>query len=174
MVKLAIKRIFEDAELPIRHHEGDIGFDLHAYAKSETGQPKHILMPAWQTRAVRTGICIGFPEYIYGEVYSRSGLARDNAIFVANAPGLVDSGYIGEIMVLLYNGSPQSQHLKHGDRIAQIVFKRALSSIEFDEVDELPERDRGTAGFGSTGLSAHSAQGGKKKEVKNVQRSTKS
>ncbi len=103
-------------------------------------------------QAVPTGVAVAIPEGYAGLVTPRSGLALRHGIGVVNGPGLVDSGYRGEIKVLLVNHGPEIVRLARGDRIAQLVVV-PVALQEYSEVDELPESGRGAGGFGSTGAS---------------------
>jgi dUTP pyrophosphatase len=133
-----------DSELPnpSHAHPGDGGVDLYA---RETVQ----LDPeAWTT--VPTGIAVAIPDGYAGMVVPRSGLAARLGVGVVNGPGLVDSGYRGEIKVILINHGPEPLELQRGERIAQLVVVPVVEQ-EFVEVDELPDSSRGDGGFGSTG-----------------------
>jgi len=137
--------------LPKNWSEFAAGLDLHAYLLSENNRPNTLLLPARTTRNVETGIAIEVPPGHFGAVCSRSGWAK-HSVFVANAPGIIDPDYRGEIKVLLYNGGIENQYIKHGDRIAQLVII-PFSLTRVIETTKLSETDRGTAGFGSTGLN---------------------
>ena len=136
----------QDAHLPRRQHCGDAAFDLAACFRS-------VLNPG-ATHAVHTGIAVAIPEGHAGLVLSRSGLAKDG-IVVANAPGLIDSGYRGELIVLLRNEGHSPYFIHPGDRIAQLVVSK-LPLVYMKPVDDLPPArdERGDDGFGSTGLAA--------------------
>ncbi len=99
---------------------------------------------------VPTGIAVAIPDGYAGLVNPRSGIAARNGIGVVNAPGLVDSGYRGELTVVLINHGSEAFKIKRGDRIAQLVVVPVVVQ-EFVEVDELPPSSRGGGGFGSTG-----------------------
>lgn len=149
MTPLKFKRLHSDAKLPRRWSEESVGYDIHAYCVSETGRPNTVLLPPRTTRNVSTGLLVEPPPGHFVMVCSRSGLAK-HSIVVANAPGIIDPDYRGEIMVLLYNGGHESHYLKHEDRIAQLVVV-PVTPIEILEVNELSTTGRGAAGFGSTG-----------------------
>ena len=110
-------------------------------------------MPCGGGRAlVRTGLSIAIPEGFAGFIHPRSGLALKHGVTVLNTPGLIDSGYRGELMVLLVNTDPSEDfEVKRGERIAQLVIQ-AYERVGFVEVDELPDSERGLGGFGSTGV----------------------
>lgn len=139
--KLNFKRVHPDATTPTRANETDAGFDLYALDDS----------PAWPRKRVlvRTGIAMEIPEGHVGLIWPRSGLAVKHGIDVM--AGVVDSGYRGEIKVLLQNTDPDLVHKIHkGDRIAQILIQPIVTP-ELVEVDDLGETERGAGGFGSTG-----------------------
>lgn len=140
---LRFQRLDPRAILPRRAHAGDAGLDLHALEAAE-------LQPG-ERATVRTGIAVSIPEGFAGLVLPRSGLAARHGIALVNAPGLIDSGYRGEIQVLLLNTDrSRSWALEAGDRIAQLMISPvALPKPEF--VDELDDTPRGQCGFGSSG-----------------------
>jgi dUTP pyrophosphatase len=142
-VTLRFRRLSEAARPPAQAHEGDAGYDLHA-AEGLTIAPG-------ERASVGTGIAVAIPEGQAGLVIPRSGLASRNGISVVNAPGLIDSGYRGELRVLLLNTDRQQPFsVEPGDRIAQLVLVR-VETDEAVEVEELDETVRGAGGFGSTG-----------------------
>jgi dUTP pyrophosphatase len=142
-VTLRFRRLSAAARPPAQAHEGDAGYDLHA-AEAVTIAPG-------ERASVGTGIAVAIPEGQAGLVVPRSGLAARHGISVVNAPGLIDSGYRGEVRVLLLNTDRAEPFaVEPGDRIAQLV----LVQVETDgpeEVAELDETARGVGGFGSTG-----------------------
>jgi dUTP diphosphatase len=142
-VTLRFRRLSEAARPPAQAHEGDAGYDLHA-AEGLTIAPG-------ERASVGTGIAVAIPEGQAGLVIPRSGLASRHGISVVNAPGLIDSGYRGELRVLLLNTDRQQPFsVEPGDRIAQLVLVR-VEADEAVEVEELDETVRGAGGFGSTG-----------------------
>ena len=142
-MKIQIRRLHPDAVLPRPQHPGDAGGDLVAIESC-------VLVPGARAM-VATGLSIAIPEGFAGFVLPRSGLASRFGVTCANAPGLIDAGYRGELKVALINLDPiQSYTVNAGDRIAQLVIV-ATPMVEFDEVSELPESSRGEGGFGSTG-----------------------
>lgn len=142
-MKIQIHRLHPDAVLPTPHHPGDAGGDLVAI--------ESCLLEPGARAMVATGLSIAIPEGYAGFVLPRSGLASRFGVTCANAPGLIDAGYRGEVKVALVNLDPvQSYTVNRGDRIAQLVIL-ATPSVEFDEVAELPVSNRGEGGFGSTG-----------------------
>jgi dUTP pyrophosphatase len=131
------------ARPPTQAHEGDAGYDLHAAEAATIGPGERA--------SVGTGIAVAIPEGQAGLVIPRSGLAARHGISVVNAPGLIDSGYRGELRVLLLNTDRSEPFtVEPGDRIAQLVLVR-VATEELEEVAELDETARGVGGFGSSG-----------------------
>lgn len=147
--ELRFKKRHLDAILPRRWSEHSVGYDVHAFCLTENGRPNKRLVPPHSTTLVDTGLLIEPPAGHFIMVCSRSGLAK-NSIFVANAPGIIDPDYRGEIKILIYNGGFQSHYIQHGDRIAQLVVVAAIP-IMVKEVETLSTTGRGENGFGSTG-----------------------
>ena len=144
MIELAIRRLRADAGIPERAYSGDAGLDLAACERVE-------LAPGARA-VVGTGLAVAIPEGYAGFVQPRSGLAARHGITIVNTPGLVDSGYRGELRVVLLNtDSSEAFVVEQGMRIAQLVVV-PIPEFELLEVDELPESERGVRGFGS---SAH-------------------
>lgn len=129
--------------LPTLGNPGDAGYDLRAAID--------IVLEPGDRALVPTGVRIAIPNGYVGLVHPRSGLAVKNGITVLNAPGTIDSGYRGEIMVPLINHSREQFSISRGDRIAQIIFQ-AFEQVRFIAVAELPGSQRGSQGFGSTGV----------------------
>src|SRR3954463_16316716 len=149
-VVIPIRRLDPDLPLPAYSHQGDAGADLVAAEEAS--------LPPGGRAAVRTGIAVAIPEGYVGLVHPRSGLAARLGVTVLNAPGTVDAGYRGEILVNLINHDPATPaKISRGDRIAQLVVQR-VARAEFQPVVELPASRRGTGGHGSTG--GHSGLGG--------------
>jgi dUTP pyrophosphatase len=133
----------DGATLPSRAHEGDAGLDLYACEAAHLGPGER-----W---SVGTGIAVEIPAGHAGLVLPRSGLARDHGIGVVNSPGLIDSGYRGEISVLLLNTDPaEIFRVEPGDRIAQLVIA-PIAAVEPVEAEALADSARGEGGFGSSG-----------------------
>jgi dUTP pyrophosphatase len=129
---------------PEQANEDDAGFDLFAAEAAMIGPGERA--------SVRTGIAVAIPAGHAGLVLPRSGLAARHGIALVNAPGLIDSGYRGEVRVLLLNTDRESAFdVAPGDRIAQLVVSR-IERPDFVETVELSETARGAAGFGSTGV----------------------
>jgi dUTP pyrophosphatase len=142
-VRLQVRRLDADLPLPAYGRVDDAGLDLLA-ADDVTLQPH-------ERAAVRTGLAVAIPVGFAGFVHARSGRALREGLGLVNAPGVIDSGYRGEIKVILVNLDVESAvHIKRGDKIAQLVVQR-IEPVEFDEVEALTESERGEGGFGSTG-----------------------
>jgi dUTP pyrophosphatase len=142
-----IKKLNNNAQIPTYGSRSSAGADLYAYIENEDG----ITIDAGQTEFIHTGISIEFPDGYVALVYARSGLACKQGLAPANKVGVVDSDYRGEIIVALHNHSSIPRKIKNGDRIAQIVFAPYYSA-DFTLADELSNTERGTGGFGSTGI----------------------
>jgi dUTP diphosphatase len=142
-VSLRFTRLTDRAIPPAQAHPGDAGYDLFAAEAA-------VLEPG-RRASVGTGIAVAIPDGCAGLVLPRSGLAARHGITLTNAPGLIDSGYRGEVRVLLLNTDPDVPFdVAAGDRIAQLLIVRFESSPP-EEVDSLDETARGSGGFGSTG-----------------------
>jgi dUTP pyrophosphatase len=142
VIDLPIIRLREDATLPERAYPGDAGLDLASSERVELGPGERAL--------VGTGLAVAIPEGYAGFVQPRSGLAAKHGISVLNSPGLVDSGYRGELRVVLLNTDRESPFVvEPGMRIAQLVVL-PVPELELVEVDELPPSERGVRGFGSS------------------------
>ena len=140
---LEVQRLDPRATLPTRAHAGDAGFDLYAM--------EAVTLEPGERALVRTGVAIALPEGHAGLVLPRSGLAARHGIALTNAPGLIDSGYRGEIRVLLLNTDRREAFaIAPGDRIAQLVLV-AVPPAEAVAVAELGATERGNGGFGSSG-----------------------
>tara|TARA_A100000164_G_scaffold357329_1_gene367822 strand:+ start:399 stop:833 length:435 start_codon:yes stop_codon:yes gene_type:complete len=143
-MEIPITRIDSDLPLPTYAKEGDAGADLVA-------NENVMLPPAGGRALISTGVAIAIPEGYAGFVQPRSGLAAKHGVTCLNTPGLIDSGYRGELKVLLVNTDPETPFaVVKGERIAQLVIQR-VESVEFIEVEALSDSDRGSGGFGSTG-----------------------
>jgi dUTP pyrophosphatase len=142
-VTVPLQRLHPDAVAPVQQHPGDAGWDLSALEGST-------IAPGGRT-LIRTGWAIAIPEGWEGQVRPRSGLALKRGITVLNSPGTIDSGYRGEIGVVLHNTSEEMQVIGAGERIAQLVIAPVAAGLTLQEVEELPPSARGTGGFGHTG-----------------------
>jgi dUTP pyrophosphatase len=145
VTELAFQRLDPNAALPERAHPGDAGFDLRSIEDVEVGLGERAM--------VRTGVAVAIPDGHAGLVLPRSGLASKHGLTLANAPGLIDSGYRGELICSVVNLDPhESVKIARGDRIAQLVVVE-MPELRPGWVDELPPSSRGESGFGSTGRS---------------------
>lgn len=143
-MELAFRRLSPLAVVPTRAHPGDAGWDLVA------AESAHLAAGGGRA-TVSTGLAMSIPEGLAGLVLPRSGLASRHGVTCANAPGLIDSGYRGEVRVALVNLDPQSEYVVNvGDRIAQLVII-ALAAVDVVCVEHLPASERGAGGFGSSG-----------------------
>ncbi len=143
MIDIPVTRLRDDATLPTRAYPGDAGLDLVACER-------HELAPG-ERAMVGTGIAVAIPDGHAGLVTPRSGLAAKHGITIVNTPGLVDSGYRGELRVILHNTDTTEPFVvEPGMRIAQLVVI-AVPEATLREVDALPDSERGEGGFGSSG-----------------------
>jgi dUTP pyrophosphatase len=143
VIEIPVRRLRDAALLPTRAYAGDAGLDLAACERHEIGPGERAL--------VGTGIAVAIPHGHAGLVTPRSGLATKSGITIVNTPGLVDSGYRGELRVILHNTDRSEPFVvEPGMRIAQLVVV-AVPGAELNEVEELPESERGAGGFGSSG-----------------------
>lgn len=143
-VNVHIKLLDPELPAPAYAKPGDAGADLRSRIDFELEPGERALVP--------TGVAIALPEGYVGLVHPRSGLAAKNGITIVNAPGTVDSGYRGELMVTLLNtDKTKSFHVQRGDRIAQLVIQK-YEHATFTVVDELEQTERGSSGFGSSGI----------------------
>ena len=142
MIEVPVRRLRDDATLPSQAYAGDAGFDLTACARYELGPGERAV--------VATGLAVAIPEGHGGFVLPRSGLAARSGITIVNAPGLIDSGYRGEVQVVLLNTDRTEPFVvEPGMRIAQLVVL-PVPEAELVELVELPESERGARGFGSS------------------------
>lgn len=149
-MKIYFQKLVPDAVIPVRATRQSAGFDL-----SLCGQQPVTIQPG-ETVMIHTGIAVVLPEGTAGMVYPRSGLASRHGLALANCVGVIDSDYRGELMVPLYNHSGEAYTVSPGERVAQMVVTPVLLP-EVEEIpagDQLPESERGTGGFGSTGKTA--------------------
>ena len=145
MIELPIVRLRDEATLPARAYLGDAGLDLATCERVELAPGERAVVP--------TGIAVAVPEGYAGFVQPRSGLAARHGITIVNAPGLIDSGYRGEIRVVLLNTDRSETFVAElGERIAQLVVL-PVPGLEVAEVDELPGSERGARGFGSSRIA---------------------
>jgi dUTP pyrophosphatase len=142
-VTLPFKRLDPDAVLPARAHPGDAGLDLRSAVDVEVAPGERALVP--------TGVAVAIPDGHAGLVLPRSGLASKHGLTMANAPGLIDAGYRGEVICAVVNLDRDTRvRISKGERIAQLVVV-AVPALAGEWVEELPPTTRGEGGFGSTG-----------------------
>jgi dUTP pyrophosphatase len=142
-VEVLIQRLDQGVPLPAYAHPGDAGADLHTTVDAE--------IPPGERALLSTGIAVALPDGYAAFVHPRSGLAAKYGVSIVNAPGTVDAGYRGEIMVSVVNLDPREPvSFRRGDRIAQLVVQR-VERARFLEVQTLPGSARADGGFGSTG-----------------------
>ena len=142
MIELPVVRLREEARLPERAYAGDAGLDLSTCERVELAPGERGVAP--------TGLAVAIPEGFAGFVQPRSGLAARHGVTVVNSPGLIDSGYRGEIRVVLLNTDRERTFVAEaGDRVAQLVVL-PVPGLEPVELDELPASERGVRGFGSS------------------------
>jgi dUTP pyrophosphatase len=144
MTELLVRRLHPDATIPAAAYDGDAGLDLASVEEAE-------LAPG-ERRTIATGIAVAIPPGHAGFVQPRSGLAARHGISVVNSPGLIDSGYRGEIRVVLLNTDrTETFRIEPGDRVAQLVVL-ALPQLRIAVTDELPGSERAHRGFGSSAV----------------------
>ena len=142
MIEIPVVRLREDAVVPARAYAGDAGLDLSTCEPLELAPGERAL--------AKTGLAVAIPDGYAGFVQPRSGLAARDGVAVVNSPGLIDSGYRGEIQVVLLNTDRERTFSAGaGDRIAQLVVL-AVPPVALREVEALPESERGVRGFGSS------------------------
>jgi dUTP pyrophosphatase len=142
VIDVAVRRLRPDAILPSPAYEGDAGLDLSACEAVRLGPGERAVVP--------TGVAVEIPDGYAGFVQPRSGLAAKHGIGVVNSPGLIDSGYRGEIRVVLLNTDTEAPFdVEVGMRIAQLVIA-PVAAVRLVEVEELAASDRGERGFGSS------------------------
>jgi dUTP pyrophosphatase len=144
VIELPIRRLRDDAVVPSRAYAGDAGLDLASC--------DHVELAPGGRATVGTGLAVAIPEGYAGFVQPRSGLAAKHGITIVNTPGLIDSGYRGELKVTLLNTDAHEQFVvEPGMRIAQLVVLE-IPGVDPVEVDELPDSERGVRGFGSSAV----------------------
>ena len=138
-----MKRLDLDLPLPAQAHAGDAGIDLHARVDVVlSARGGRVLVP--------TGIAVAIPVGFFGQVVPRSGLALKHGVTLVNTPGIIDSGYRGELQVIMINTDPEADYqVSRGDRIAQLIIQQVVST-SWDVVEQLEGEDRG-GGFGHSG-----------------------
>jgi len=143
-IKIKIKKINPEAIIPHYSHEGDAGMDVYS-CEDNSINPN-------ERKLISTGLSFEIPRGFEIQVRPKSGLALNSGITVLNTPGTLDSGYRGELKVILFNTSKNTYDVKKGEKIAQIVLAR-YEEAEIEEASELTQTTRAEGGFGSTGLT---------------------
>nr|AIA14213.1 dUTP diphosphatase [uncultured bacterium] len=145
MIQLKIKMLDEGLQPPRYQHPGDAGLDLPSRIECVLNPGERAMIP--------TGVAVAIPDGYCGFVMIRSGLAARHGIACVNSPGLIDSGYRGELTIIALNTDKREPFtIRRGDRIAQLVIQR-VEQVRSVEVSELDSSSRGEGGFGSTGVS---------------------
>tara|TARA_B100000945_G_scaffold289781_1_gene263087 strand:+ start:742 stop:1179 length:438 start_codon:yes stop_codon:yes gene_type:complete len=144
MVKVLVKKLNSLAKLPSYKTDGASGMDLMACIE------KPISLEPGKSCLIPTGLSVAFSEKYEIQIRPRSGLAAKNSISVLNTPGTIDSDYRGELKIILFNHSNENFIIKNNDRVAQMVLT-PIVKMELEEINELPNSNRGYRGFGSTG-----------------------
>lgn len=145
-IEVPLKPLDPDLPMPECAYTGDAGVDLRS--------AEDLVLQPFERALVPCGFSLAIPEGYAGFVLPRSGLAAKHGISIVNAPGLIDSGYRGELKVILVNLDPKEPFsVKRGDRIAQLVIM-SVPAAQFHQVAELPDSERGEGGFGSSGVGA--------------------
>lgn len=144
MVKVLVKKLDPNVELPKYKTEGSSGLDLMAFIDNP------IKISPNTSALIPTGISVAISNDLEIQIRPRSGLAVKSSVTVLNTPGTIDSDYRGEIKIILFNHGKEDFIIKNKDRVAQMIIVPVIK-IEFEEVDELPNTIRGSGGFGSTG-----------------------
>ena len=144
-MKIAVRKLREDAVLPARGSAEAAGADLRACMDEE-----RIELAPGETKLIGTGLSMAVPTGYFGGIFARSGLSVKEGLRPSNCVGVIDSDYRGEVKVALYNDSSQSRVIERGERIAQLLILPYLAP-EFEEAEVLDETDRGDGGFGHTG-----------------------
>lgn len=145
-MEIKIKKLNEKAVIPTRGSSEAAGYDLYAI----TSKMMQIIRP-YSTAKIATGISLEIPNGYFGAIFARSSLATKKGVRLANSVGVIDSDYRGELIVALHNDSDKNVVINQGDRIAQLVII-PYQSVDFVETGILEDTERGSGGFGSTGV----------------------
>ena len=143
-VEMKVKKLDENARIPVRGSEGAAGYDLCSVTEVT-------ILPG-ETKPIHTGIAIALPKGTFGAIYARSGMAIKRGLRPANCVGVIDEDYRGEVIVALHNDSDEVQLIHTGDRVAQLVIHE-YKVVAMSWADELDDTQRGEGGFGSTGTN---------------------
>ncbi len=145
-VQISIKKLKDDAKLPMSGSAQAAGYDLYACSGNGTTR----ILPH-TTAMIGTGLAAAVPEGYFGGLFARSGLAAKQGLRPANCVGVLDSDYRGEITIALHNDTDEVRTVEDGERIAQLVIMPYLA-VSFTQVEDLDETERGEGGFGHTGM----------------------
>jgi dUTP pyrophosphatase len=140
MVRIMFKKLAESARKPEHNHQGDAGYDLFV--------SREVNIPPGEWADVHTDIAIALPDTLWGEITGRSSTFRKRGMQVQH--GVIDAGYRGELFIAVWNPSTEYKTIQVGERIAQLIPHERVE-LQWRETDELPDSQRGTGGFGSTG-----------------------
>jgi len=143
MVKIKVQKIKDNAVIPDYAHTGDAGVDLYS-------TEDYLLKPGGRV-LVSTGIKVAIPKGYEAQIRPKSGLALKHGLSIVNTPGTIDSGYRGEIQIIIINLGQENYKIEAGKKVAQMVIKKVEEAV-FEEADSLDETSRNEGGFGSTGL----------------------
>jgi len=143
-MEVKFKKLSDTAFTPTRGSEYAAGWDLYS------AEDRDIAILPGKTVKVSTDIAVALPEFTFGGIYARSGLATKEGLRPANCVGVVDEDYRGNIMVAVHNDSNETRHVSYGERIAQLIVQPYIN-FDFVEADELSDTARGIGGFGSSG-----------------------
>lgn len=142
---IRIKKLNDRAIIPTKGSRQAAGYDLYACTEHD------VIIAPHSSAKIGTGVSMAIPEGYFGAVYARSGLSAKKGLRPANCVGVIDSDYRGELIVALHNDTDVEKTIDKNERIAQLVVTPYLS-VEFQETDELDDTERGSGGFGSTGM----------------------
>ena len=147
MINVNIKKLSTTAKIPTHGSKEAAGYDLYADISED-----FVIIEPHTTKKIPTGLSIAIPDGYFGAIFARSGLATKEGLRPANAVGVIDQDYRGEIIVALHNDTNHERFVNKGSRIAQLVIIPYLA-VKFNEVDKLNTTSRGEGGFGSTGVN---------------------
>ena len=146
VINVKMKKLYEDTKLPTRADEGSAGLDLYAHLNDDY---MRVIKPH-TTEMISVGFAMETPNNTYGAIFARSGLSSKKGLRPANAVGIIDSTYRGEVFVALHNDTDKVQQIMNGDRIAQMIIME-YPTVGIIETDHLSETERGEGGFGHSG-----------------------
>lgn len=157
MIDIKIKRLTDTATTPTKAHHSDACFDIYAdcpndifYDWDKREDVNGIRIEPGCAKVINTGFATNIPNGYFAAVFPRSGMGIKRHLRLSNSTGIIDSGYVGEWLISIYNDGNETQIIKHGDRIAQFAILPVLD-VNLTEANELDKTDRGANGFGSSG-----------------------